>query len=654
MRRALADAGLPHRVEPTADLAVLQFAKYRLWKDLDEHWAELTANPLVHHLVHRPTEVFADPAPDTAAAIDLDELAARCPVPADASQLRAVAEATAGRTFVLEGPPGTGKSQTITNLLTRAVAEGKRVLFVAEKRAALDVVARRLTAVGMGPFALDLHDKGAKAAGVRAQVAAALEHAVAVDAEDVDAAGEDLRAARRTLARYAHRLHAQNSAGLSYYTARTAVLAMRDGVPTLPVSPAFVAAASPETLAAVRRALALLPDIADLVRPSPRHVWAFVDTAQVDLPAAQQTAAAVDRAVRDLPSEPHLAGVLREVRTPADLDALAHLLSGPATTLDVLDEVPTERWNVATTTVLGEVAAFSSAVHPGLELATPAALELPLAELYVAAQTAQAGRFMARRAGLRAVRDRLAPVLRPGVKVALGDVPELTARLWRLQTAASGIVARASVIPGLVVPPTWNRPGRAAHLEPAGQARAAGRPGRVAGPGRRRHRQRQRVRRRAAPLGGAGRGPRPRRRCRRCLAARRGRRAAAGVPEQPAAAGRVGGGRRPGAALADDPARARRRAHRADVAAPVGRPGGHPRAPARRRAARGAGAAGHRRAARRGRRPRLRAGPGAGLGHRAPRRLRPRRLRRRGARAGDHPVHRRLTGGARAAAVDAA
>ncbi|WNV74094.1 DUF4011 domain-containing protein [Geodermatophilus sp. DSM 44513] len=464
VRRALADAGLPYRVEPTADLAVLQFAKYRLWRDLDEHWAQLSANPLVHHLVHRPATAagdqhFPDPVPDTAGGTDLDELAAACPAPADASQLRAVAEATAGRTFVLEGPPGTGKSQTITNLLARAVADGKRVLFVAEKRAALDVVARRLEAAGLGPFALDLHDKGARASAVRAQVRAALEHAAAAGAtvdEHAAAAGADLRAARRTLARYAQRLHAQNAAGLSYYTARTATLARRDGVPTLPVSPAFVAAASPETIAGVRHALALLPDLADLVRPSPRHAWAFVDTAQVDLPAAQHAAAAVDRAVRELPSEPHLARVLREVRTPADLDALAHLLCGPATPLDVLDEVPTARWAAATTAVLGEVAAFSGTVHPGLELATPAALELPLAELYVAAQTAQAGRFTARRRGLAGVRDRLAPVLRPGVQVRLGDVPDLVAQLWRLQTVAHGIAARASVVPGLAVPPGWN------------------------------------------------------------------------------------------------------------------------------------------------------------------------------------------------------
>jgi hypothetical protein len=102
MRVAVAERGLPYRVEPTADLAVLAFAKFRLWKDLDEHWAALTDNPLVAHLVHSPTEPFADPAPAPDAP-DLDELAAAVPVSADASQLTAVAAAAAGRTFVLAG-----------------------------------------------------------------------------------------------------------------------------------------------------------------------------------------------------------------------------------------------------------------------------------------------------------------------------------------------------------------------------------------------------------------------------------------------------------------------------------------------------------------------------------------------------------------------
>ena len=99
------------------------------------------------------------------------------------------------------------------------------MLFVAEKRAALDVVARRLDAVGMGTFALDLHDKGSRASMVRAQIRLALEHAVAVDEQGLAADEETLRSARRMLARYADRLHDDNAAGLSLYSARTSELA---------------------------------------------------------------------------------------------------------------------------------------------------------------------------------------------------------------------------------------------------------------------------------------------------------------------------------------------------------------------------------------------------------------------------------------------
>ncbi|GAB3359042.1 DUF3320 domain-containing protein [Modestobacter lapidis] len=456
LRAALARHGLPFRVEPTADLAVLQFAKYRLWKDLDEHWAELAANPLVAHLVQAPGAPFADPVPDPVDPVDLDELAARLPVPADASQLQAVAAAAAGQTFVLEGPPGTGKSQTITNLLTRAVADGKRVLFVAEKRAALDVVARRLEAVGMGPFALDLHDKGSRPAAVRAQVRAALEHAVEVDAAALAADDEALRAARRGLDSYADRLHSPNAVGLSFYSARTAVLSAGDDVPALPVPAAFVAGASTETLTAVRRALALLPDIADLARPSAGHAWAFIDTIILDITAVQQSAVEVDRAIRALPAEGPLAALLRAVRTPEHLDTLVHVLAGPAMPLAVLDEVRTERWVAAAAAVTGEVAALVGTAHPGLDVATPEALALPLGQLFVEAQTAAATGRLGRRTKLGAIRAQLAPVLQPGARVRRADVPELTASLFRVQTAVQGIASRASGVPGLRVPATWN------------------------------------------------------------------------------------------------------------------------------------------------------------------------------------------------------
>lgn len=79
-------------------------------------------------------------------------------LPADSTQAAAVRRGLRGDSFIIQGPPGTGKSQTITNLIAGMVAEGKRVLFVCEKRAALDVVAHRLRQVGLGSVVATIHD----------------------------------------------------------------------------------------------------------------------------------------------------------------------------------------------------------------------------------------------------------------------------------------------------------------------------------------------------------------------------------------------------------------------------------------------------------------------------------------------------------------
>jgi len=82
-------------------------------------------------------------------------------VPADDSQVAAVARAREGESFVIQGPPGTGKSQTITNLVADYVAAGKRVLFVCQKRAAIDVVHARLRQQGLDELTCLIHDSQA-------------------------------------------------------------------------------------------------------------------------------------------------------------------------------------------------------------------------------------------------------------------------------------------------------------------------------------------------------------------------------------------------------------------------------------------------------------------------------------------------------------
>ena len=115
------------------------------------------ASPIV---AASPFDVLFSPDRSAAAAAPTKPLSLgqQLVLPADDAQARAVQRAVRGDSFIIQGPPGTGKSQTITNVIAALVADGKRVLFVCEKRAAIDVVAHRLRQVGLGELTATIHD----------------------------------------------------------------------------------------------------------------------------------------------------------------------------------------------------------------------------------------------------------------------------------------------------------------------------------------------------------------------------------------------------------------------------------------------------------------------------------------------------------------
>ena len=136
-------------------LAAFSFARYQMWHDLRRNIGEFSKNEIVSAFLNNSL-VFGG----YEGRLNEDEARPETtltPLPADASQWAAIALSQTGKSFVLHGPPGTGKSQTITNIIANALYEGKRVLFVAEKQAALSVVKKRLDGLGLGNFCLELH-----------------------------------------------------------------------------------------------------------------------------------------------------------------------------------------------------------------------------------------------------------------------------------------------------------------------------------------------------------------------------------------------------------------------------------------------------------------------------------------------------------------
>jgi len=457
-RRALASARLPFTVEDTVDLSILQFAKYRLWKDLDENWKELASNSLVMHLIQTPTAEYLDPF-EAPTAVDLDALNNAVPVPADSSQLEAVAEAEARRTFVLEGPPGTGKSQTITNLLAHSLANGKRVLFVAEKRAALDVVKDRLDAVGLGPFSLDLHDKGARPTAVRAQIRAAIDAIARPDGAALKAYTETAATSRSSLKRYAQRLHEPNSAGLSLYSARAQLLASAEDIEALDIPAALVATGTEEQFGYLRDLLRTLPETADLAHPSPLHPWGFVTVSSakpINTNALHIAAQEFDAALADLLTRQPDPELLALTSAPVHLDRWASLANAPRHPLDAIDAVHAR-------TLSGEVPALqdrlntSNVDRPWFASVSPEALDGDVHATNRAAVLADASGFFGRRKRQRAVLADYGTALKVEARsFPVRDVTPLTADVARTADEISALRAALTTLPLPLVSSSWN------------------------------------------------------------------------------------------------------------------------------------------------------------------------------------------------------
>ncbi|BBH68107.1 hypothetical protein ACTI_47920 [Actinoplanes sp. OR16] len=176
------DAAIGNHPDWHSDEAVLlsRFDVQRevMYADLVENERQILAHPVVRALatdpIAQPDALRFEPVP----VRRIDELAAPDDVPlvldADAAQRSAIAAAVDGRTFVMRGAPGTGKTQTVANMIACLIHAGKRVLLVSEKAAALDGVKQRLAGVGLDDYLLELHSDRIG----RTQVARALAEAL--------------------------------------------------------------------------------------------------------------------------------------------------------------------------------------------------------------------------------------------------------------------------------------------------------------------------------------------------------------------------------------------------------------------------------------------------------------------------------------------
>lgn len=276
----LTDQGF--EVIENCSIGLLRFSKIRLWKDLDDHWELFARNPIVNHLVEGMRgQPFVDPSDPTRTGVPaFSDSDLMNPQPADGAQSRAVWRALAKQSFVLEGPPGTGKSQTITNLLANALATGRKVLFVAEKQSALEVVKERLTSVGLDPFCLDLHDKGSRPEDIKTQLRAALDFQPNADIAKWEDTNKKFDGVARVLEGYRNKLHGANTNGTSYFDAYARLLEIGDG-PVATVTRKLFDVPS-EKISEWRGVLGEIESYILAARPKAGHPWSFAQNVSFD------------------------------------------------------------------------------------------------------------------------------------------------------------------------------------------------------------------------------------------------------------------------------------------------------------------------------------------------------------------------------------
>ena len=198
------------KIRRFATLGLFSFSRLAMYNDLDPaKWggdAKFSSTGVLGQLFGRK-EASAPHADN----YDLEDPIIEAELPllirdADSSQHRAIIDVMRGRSFVIKGPPGTGKSQTIANIIAANLAKGKSVLFVAEKAAALDVVKKRLDEAGLGDFCFELHSTKAKKADILANLERRLNLKLLTQTLATDGAINELRSLRQRLSLYAEKM----------------------------------------------------------------------------------------------------------------------------------------------------------------------------------------------------------------------------------------------------------------------------------------------------------------------------------------------------------------------------------------------------------------------------------------------------------------
>jgi very-short-patch-repair endonuclease len=339
-------------VEERVVISIFSFHKEAMYRDLRDNLEKIVTEPIVSALAGEPglsepeqEDFYFDPVAEEQLDLVAPPERARTILDADASQRQCIAAAIDGHSFVMDGAPGTGKSQTIANQIAELIAAGKTVLFVSEKAAALDVVYDRLALLGLDDYVLELHSHKTTRAAVAASLGGSLQRrpipAPALTDHDLD----DAERRRLELTRYAEALNdpVEQLGGRSLHHLLGLIAALQH-LPQAPVAAQPLADA--EQLGTIRELSAQLSGSWDVIDRGDDFLWRGASTRSWSASVEQEIQAAVGQGLTTLEALGNISGIvaadllLVEPAGPAAAAKLAAVARHLSTRPDV--DVPPE------------------------------------------------------------------------------------------------------------------------------------------------------------------------------------------------------------------------------------------------------------------------------------------------------------------------
>jgi hypothetical protein len=329
VKQAIAQLGWS--VESTVDLGLFSFHKLVIYKDLESNAELVTQHPIIRAIVGiKDEELVLDKLPDEKDVdkVQLPEKTYQV-LDADSSQRVSIEYALRGQSFVMQGPPGTGKSQTIANIIAECIAHGKSVLFVSDKMAALEVVYKRLSEVGLAHFCLELHSSKANKQEVVAELKRSLdEHLVPRKLPSMHEF-ETIKAYRDNLNGYVTALHEKRPFMQKSAYEALSIIASLERVPYVAVGLTGLSALTPQKISELEGLTSELSKVWQVVE-EPDFPWAGYRASLYNLEVRSELLTTIEvlaQTVEDLQLESANYSGQLGLSPPASLERVKWLIS---------------------------------------------------------------------------------------------------------------------------------------------------------------------------------------------------------------------------------------------------------------------------------------------------------------------------------------